>query len=338
MKRSLRRAAVFLVLVLAGPGLSVNAADDELPVIRRSFAEVNEPAPPFTGGKFEPASGETIAFLGGTDIVDLDRHLFLESAFHLAWPDRDLHLRNLALQGDTIYYQARPQNFYTRKGDPQPGSIPDHRERTRPGIIVLGFGKMDSLEGAESLPRFIAAYEKLLDELAPLTGRFVILSPTPFFQSGPAAAEAGKRNADLEPFVTALRELASARGLLFVDLFTPLRTEPDATLSPNGIHLNAAGHRVLAGLVAAQLKFPATIEAPNTLALNAAIERKNRLWQQYYRPTNWAFLFGDRQHVPASRDVEKREERWFVREIDSLPGLIAEAEADIQRYAKEAAK
>ena len=197
---------------------------------------------------------------------------------------------------------------------------------------------MDSLEGAESLPRFIAAYEKLLDELAPLTGRFVILSPTPFFQSGPAAAEAGKRNADLEPFVTALRELASARGILFVDLFTPLRTEPDATLSPNGIHLNAAGHRVLAGLVAAQLKFPATIEAPNTLALNAAIERKNRLWQQYYRPTNWAFLFGDRQHVPASRDVEKREERWFVREIDSPPGLIAEAEADIQRYAKEAAK
>ena len=94
----------------------------------------------------------------------------------------------------------------------------------------------------------------------------------------------------------------------------------------------------MAGLVAAQLKFPATIEAPNTLALNAAIERKNRLWQQYYRPTNWAFLFGDRQHVPASRDVEKREERWFVREIDSLPGLIAEAEADIQRYAKEAAK
>ena len=51
-----------------------------------------------------------------------------------------------------------------------------------------------------------------------------------------------------------------------------------------------------------------------------------------------SFLFGDRQHVPASRDFEKREERWFVREIDALPGLIAGAEADIQRYAKEATK
>ena len=74
------------------------------------------------------------------------------------------------------------------------------------------------------------------------------------------------------------------------------------------------------------------------MALEDAIARKNLLWQQYYRPTNWAFLFGDRQHVPASRDNQNRDERWFVREIDTLPKLIAEAETEIHRYAKTAAK
>ena len=136
----------------------------------------------------------------------------------------------------------------------------------------------------------------------------------------------------LSAYVRAIEQLATERDLRF------LRTAAawNAAMSDNGVHLNEAGHRVFAQTIRDQIGVGQRQE--NHPTLRDAIARKNLLWQQYYRPTNWAFLFGDRQSVPASRDVEKREERWFVREIDALPALIAEAEKDILRYAKEASQ
>lgn len=329
---------LFLVasLLLAGLGfaLPAAAAEPELPVLRRSFAEVSEPVPPFPEGRFEPRPGETIAWIGGTEVCELDRHGFLEAGFHLAWPELGLRWRNLAWQGDTVFHQARPMYFYTKKGDTQPGSIPDHRERTEPGIVFVAFGKMESLEGEKRLPDFIAAYGKILDELAPLTARLVLVEPTPFLESGPAADHANERNAVLGSYSEAIEGLAKERGLRFVRLRDG---EWKAAMSDNGVHLNEAGHRLFAAEILEGLGHSGGSQ-DSPPALRDAIARKNLLWQQYYRPTNWAFLFGDRQHVPASRDVEKREERWFVREIDALPALIAEAETDIRRYAKEAAR
>lgn len=313
---------------------------EELPPLRRSFGEVAAPIPPFPEGRFEPRPGETIAFLGGTEVFDFDRHAFLEAGLHLAWPERKPRWRNLAWQGDTIFHQARPLYFYTRKGDPQAGSIPDHRERTEPGIVVIGFGKMESLEGVERLPNFVAAYAALLDSLAPLTARVVLLAPAPFFPSGPAASEVNSRNEALRRYVEAIRELAEQRGLLFIDGFGPLLGDLNAACSDNGVHLNEAGHRVFAGhllgRLGASVPIAAGADSARVQSLRQAIQRKNRLWQQYYRPSNWAFLFGDRQHVPASRDVKNRDERWFVREIDGIPSLLAASEADIHRHARPA--
>lgn len=296
------------------------------------------PVPPFPEGtkgpKFEPRPGETIAWIGGTETADLNRYGFLEAGMQLAWPDLGLRWRNLAWQGDTVYLQARPLYFYTKAGDPQPGSIPDHRERTEPGIVFIGFGKMESLEGAQRLPDFVAVYAKLIDDLLPLTKRLVLVEPTPFFNSGPAANQAGDRNKVLSAYIDAIERLAAERNLLFIRS----DAEWNAGMSDNGVHLNESGHQVFAHAIRDQIGAYARQGEIVSPSLRDAIARKNLLWQQYYRPTNWAFLFGDRQHVPASRDVEKREERWFVREIDALPGLIAGAEADIQRYAKEATK
>ncbi len=324
---SLHPSAIALAL-LSSPAW---AGETEMPVLLRSFVQIETPVPPFDEGRFEPRIGETISWIGGTEVADLDRHGFLEGGFHLAWPDLGLRWRNLAWQGDTVYRQARPMYFYTRKGDTQPGSIPDHRERTEPGIVFIAFGKMESLEGTDRSPDFIAAYAKLLDELTQLTKRIVLVEPTPFFHSGPAADLSGERNTVLAEYIEAIGELAKERGLRFVRF--PI-TEWNAGMSDNGVHLNSIGHRVFALELLGELgKETRWEDIPP--ALRDAVARKNLLWQQYYRPTNWAFLFGDRQHVPASRDVEKREERWFVREIDALPSLIAEAEKDVWRYAKE---
>lgn len=333
----MRRIFPVIGLLSVFPGFA-GVQEKELPVLRRSFAEVSAPVPPFPDGlrgpRFEPRHGETIAWIGGTETADIDRHGFLEAGIHLTWPDLGLRWRNLAWQGDTVYLQARPLYFYTNKGDTQPGSIPDHRERTEPGIVFIAFGKMESLEGPERLADFVAAYERLLDDLNPLTKRIVLVEPTPFFHSGPAADQAGDRNVVLSAYAGAIERLAAERGLLFVRA----GAEWNAGMSDNGVHLNESGHLTYAHAVRDQIAAGARQGEVISPSLRDAIARKNLLWQQYYRPTNWAFLFGDRQHVPASREVENRDERWFVREIDALPALIGAAEEDVHRYAKEAVK
>ena len=323
------------ILGSSEPLQPLQSAEADPPVLVRSFRSETPTPPPFEAGQFLPRTGETLAFLGGTNTWDMDRYGFLERRLHLAWPDRSLKVRNLAWQGDVVSHQARPRHFYTRTGDSQPGSIPDHRERTDAGIIFLNFGKMESLGGPEAF----ADYEPLVIQLKELTPRLVLVAPTPFFASGPAASLAEERNQRLATIVDEIREVAERHRLCFVDLFTPLRDDPEANaFSPNGVHLDRAGHRRVAELFASQLAFPPATVSGDSDPLSLAIAQKNRLWQQYYRPTNWAFLFGNRQHVPASRDPVKREERWFVREIDVLPGLIAEVEADIHRYARNPAQ
>ena len=333
IRSRLRFLSLGLLFLLAK---AVPASGEELPVLIRSFEPTSSPAPPFEGGIFDPKQGECIAFIGGTNTYDQDRDGSLEASLYLSWPDRELSVRNLAWQGDVLGYQARPRYFYTKIGDAQPGSIPDHRERTKPGIIFVCFGKMESLDAGS-----FASYDDLIGQLCGLTQRIVLVIPTPFFPVGPARDLTTSRNESLEEIATQIREVASRRHLLLVDLFSPMRGDLDPNLSTNGIHLTEAGHRKVAQLTAEQLKFPRppafSGDAAMMPSLVQAISRKNRLWQQYYRPTNWAFLFGDRQHVPASRDPVNRDERWFVREIDSLPPLIGEAEVDIHRYAQEAA-
>ena len=92
-----------------------------------------------------------------------------------------------------------------------------------------------------------------------------------------------------------LKKFAEERGLRYLDFPAD---EWDAEMSDNGVHLNEAGHRLFAAKVLAALGYPEVAREEPPAALRDAIVRKNLLWQQYYRPSNWAFLFGDRQHVP----------------------------------------
>lgn len=329
-----------LLLITAAMMLHASAlGDEEPPVLVRSFAVAKEGAAiqEFENGNFAPRAGETIAFLGGTNTFYLQRYSDLEMRIHRAWPNHRLRIRNLGWQGDTIFRQARPRFFYTQIGDPLPGSLPDTRERTEAGIMVMNFGKSESLEGIDRLPAFLEAYGNLIDQLIEHTGtrRIVLQLPTPFFEVGPAASLSESRNLVLSQYVQGVRHLAEERGLLYVDGFAKLMGSAMRKCSDNGVHLNQAGHRALAIEFAEQLNFPAVEEIPvdRDDLMRQAIERRNRLWQQYYHPTNWAFLFGDRQHVPASRDHIDTNKRWFLDELETLPKLIAEAEADIFRYA-----
>ena len=116
--------------------------------------------------------------------------------------------------------------------------------------------------------------------------------------------------------------------------------------SENGMQLSPRGHWLAAEVFAQDLGFsnnvpfvqqgrsgtglqPVSIES-----IRKAIISKNELWYRYWRPTNWAFLYGNRQTQPSSRDHKDQEHRWFPGEISTIIPLIEEAELHINQLKK----
>ncbi len=70
-----------------------------------------------------------------------------------------------------------------------------------------------------------------------------------------------------------------------------------------------------------QLGFSPKLSA-NAEPLRQAILQKNALWRQFWFPTNWAFLYGNRQTTASSRSHSNRSHRWFPEEIQSIPARL----------------
>ena len=322
---------VTLLALCARGALAFDPAeqDDSLAVLRH-FEQAELPEP-FVDGRFEPREGETITLIGGTAMFEYAGSGYLENLLQQAFPERHLSVRNIAWSADTVYRQQRPMFFFTATGDTREGSVPDLRDKITPGILILQFGKMESLDGESALPGFRKAYDRLLGELQKISPRIVLLAPTPFFPVGPAGELAESRNAVLANYRTAISELAAAHGALFVDV--EHRFDPDfGEFRRDGVRLADAGHLRLTGIICDSLQLPKHSLDPELLD---RVHEKDQLWLQYYRPTNWAFLFGDRQNVPSSRDHKDDDRRWFVEEIQRLPALIQEADEEIWRAAAQ---
>src|SRR6185436_13656843 len=114
------------------------------------------------------------------------------------------------------------------------------------------------------------------------------------------------RNRELERYTEVMRRVAAARQVVFVDLFTPTKRLMNATgnspaLTINGIHLNEAGDRIVAGLLMESLGFDPRQMKEATGAglkalegLRAAIHEKNLQFFYRWRPVNAEYVVGRR--------------------------------------------
>jgi hypothetical protein len=247
--------------------------------------------------------------------------------------------RNMAWEGDTVFEQWRVLNF---------GPWRQQFERVGAGVIVVQFGKMESLAGVEKVAEFEKAYAALLDEFEKRTRRIVVVTPAPFEDGGPLLPAAKGRNEVLAKYVEATRRLAEGRRLLVVDLSGAgqgVGRAPGAErLTRNGVHLTARGQWVVAREVARQLgvgKAEAVTEdeeprfvLSGVEELRGAIVAKNELWLRAWRPPNWAFLNGDRITQPSSRDHVDQRVRWLPAEWQRFPVLVEREERKIAGMAK----
>lgn len=279
---------------------------------------------------FKLSRNDVVAFLGGTRVVTQGKNGYLETLLtRLARPE-PIFVRNLGWEADTVYRRQRPLNF---------GTLTDQLRRIDATIVFMSFGQMEALDGPGRLPMFIEAYRALIEEVSKKTGQIVLITPHPFTRpASPHLPDLRQHNETIQEYAAAIRKIADSQGLLCVDL-GQWSIEGRAF---NGIHLDDAGHWQLAFEIISQLSesHPVSGDAvdnkgqfsdPKLEAMRQAAIRKNFLWQQNWRPTNWAFAYGDRQHVPSSHDHRPGKPRWMPAEINGVIDLIATEEALIAR-------
>ena len=179
-------------------------------------------------------------------------------------------------------------------------------------------------------------------------GSTTLVTPPPFEKGGGLLPDLSKRNIDLAECAEAIRGLARERHLPIVDVFAELGgvNHLAPRLTDDGLQLTPQGHASVAGAFARQLGFAKFAEAAGDADANgawadAAFERlrqaivaKNRLWFNYWRPQNWAFLGGDRTGQPSSRDYRNPTIRWFPAEMEKFVPLIEAKELEIAELAK----
>ncbi|MBL9173674.1 MAG: hypothetical protein JNL10_09085 [Verrucomicrobiales bacterium] len=265
---------------------------------------------------------DVVAVLGGTRMVALEKGGYAEALVAAARPADQLRWRGLAWEGDTVFSRPRELNYPPLT----------HQLRTAGAtVVLLQFGEMESLAGPREIPRFLEAYANLLDEVNPVTSRQILVSPTPT----PGFPSSPDRLAALSDYAAAIRTLAARRNIPFLDL--QLAASPDAGDA-------SVGRALAAGLVGPPARSHSETDArgrfviPDLEAVRQAVVARNRLWFDYTRPMNWAFLAGDRTEQPSSRDHRDRNIRWFPAEMERFVPLISQADEQIWKAADTAHK
>ena len=157
--------------------------------------------------QLELRPGDVVAFVGGTDMVRAQKSGRLEAALTQRHRDARPKFRDLAWDGDTVYFQGTVGERWRREAF---GGWREQLQRVGATVVIAQFGKIESLDGPARLDAFREAYGKLLDELAAGGRRVFLLAPGPFeWPQADASA--------LADYTRAVKTLAEARGLTLLE-------------------------------------------------------------------------------------------------------------------------
>ncbi len=188
--------------------------------------------------------GQRIALVGGSLAERMNLFGHFETLLHTRFPEKKLVFRNFGWPADEVAIQQRPTN-YTAIDDPFLVFGPD--------LLVCMFGFNESFQGPAGIEAFKENYRRYLAQQRERLSKegqapkFVLVSPLAFEPTGNPLQPSGEQeNVNLALYTAAIRELAEAEGLPFVDLFAATQARfanSDQRYTINGVHLNEAGDR-----------------------------------------------------------------------------------------------
>lgn len=273
-------------------------------------AEVKDP--------FVFQNGDRVVLLGSTLIEREQKFGDWELALTKKNADKSVIFRNLGWSGDTVWAESRgsfdgPKAGYAR--------MIELLKELKPTVVIVCYGHNESDAGPQGTTAFTTQMTQLLDDLATLKARIVVMSPTPYEDVSPLK-NSQKRNLDLASYGEIMKNLAAKKSGTYFDLMAAVQKLETKTLTENGIHYGAKGYAATAKVFFA--------EAVDTLSsadqqLRDKIVAKNELFFHRWRPQNQTYLFGFRKH----------EQGQNAKEIVEFDPLIEKAEAEIAQLLKQ---
>lgn len=202
---------------------------------------------------FDLKPGDRVVFLGNSLVENDVPFGYLELALTTRWPDQQITYRNIGWSGDNVFGEAR--SYVTTPPTPYELLI-QQLTNAKPTVVFVAYGGIEAQDGEAGLPHFKQGLNQLLDKIAQLGARAVLVSPIPLLL--PPSDQTTQRNAALETYASAIAQTASERKLRYLDVFKPIQEISKQTvLTENGIHLTETGYYYLATVFEKALGLPA---------------------------------------------------------------------------------
>jgi hypothetical protein len=260
-------------------------------------------------------TNDIIALIGGGSAEARARSAHWETLLIAAHPGHHLRILNLAREGDTVFSQLREVNY------PSPLQQVATAKAT---VCVLDFGQGEAYDGLQHLEHFAERLNQWVLDCQALGTRVLLVTPIPVTRSNPPPIEA---------YAQRIRDIARRQNLPIIDVFEAAQSQK--SLSIDGRKLTESGQAHVAanalkpwlhGLVVPQTDPTGRFPEPSWEALRQSVIARNALWKAYSRPTNWAFLAGDRTEQLSSRDHLDPKIRWFPKEMEQFVPLLQAAD------------
>jgi mono/diheme cytochrome c family protein/glucose/arabinose dehydrogenase len=269
-----------------------------------------------------------------------------ETEMQLRYPDSLLYIRNMCDGGNTPGFRPHSsrnspwafpgaEQFQTELAQPSGsiGHFPTEDEwlaSLKADVILAFFGYNESFQGPEGLENFKGELHAFVQHTlkqkynganAP---QLALISPIAFedLSAKMDLPDGVKENQNLALYSKAMREVAIADGVLFLDAFDTTKqwfdTEPE-DLTADGFQLNDLGYRKFAQLLADKL-FGSGLKTnrDHEEMVRAAVLEKNWFWHNDFKIPNGVHAYGRRYDPfgPANYpfEIEKVREMTAIRD------------------------
>lgn len=268
-----------------------------------------------------PELGERIVFIGN-GLAERDGYYHrLETELHLRFPDQKLFVRNMGRVGDTPGFRphpSRPTQWAFPGADKFHPELKVHHGKgffptpdqwltfLKADTIVAFFGFNESFEGKEKLDNFQSELDAWVEHTlskaynGKAAPRVVLVSPIAFENQSATLdlPDGSKENENLALYAAAIEAVAKARGLTFVDLFSPtqkLFAENKELLTTRGFIPNDLGYQKIAPILADGLYGAhARVSKANPDLVKEAVKQKDWFWNNDYHILNGVHTHGQR--------------------------------------------
>lgn len=243
--------------------------------------------------------GDHVAIIGNTLADRMQHDGWLETYLTSRFPKHNLVFRNLGFAADEV-----PLNLRTRSDSF--GSPDAWLTKSKADVIFAFFGYNESYAGEAGLD----AFKKQLDGQVKAMlkqkyngsspPRIVLFSPTAFENhKTPNLPDGALQNKNLALYTAAIKEVAQANQVGFVDLFEPSQKAYSSAAQPltiNGVHLTEPGNHEIAKII--DKAFAGKDEPKRTTEsmekIRQAVMDKNFYWFNRYRTTDGYSIYGGR--------------------------------------------